>query len=66
MIFTNLRGEFHIFKGVQIGDQVIELKDKADFIPAVPGKLVIVVQTDIFTAYRHVSGGGTVHPSQDI
>ena len=35
VVFTDFNGDLHVFKGCQIGHQVIELEHKAHIVPAI-------------------------------
>ena len=65
-ILTDLAGQLHVLQHRQIGHQVVELKDKADALPAVLRKLTLVEAGDLPAVDRHPAGGGGVHAAQDV
>ena len=66
MILADLHRQLHILQSRQVGNQVIELENKADVIPAVGGELLFVIAGDVLPIQPHVALAHGIHAAQDV
>ena len=65
-IGANLCRELNVFKRRQVGDQIVELEDKADVGAAVFHELRLVSRAHVAPVHRYGAGGYRVHTAQDV
>ena len=65
-IGANLRRKLDIFERRQVGDQIVELEDKADVGTAVFHELRLVGGAHVAPVHRHSAGGYRIHATQDV
>ena len=65
-IGADLRRELDVFERRQVGDQIVELEDKADVGAAVFHELLLVSRTHVAPVHRYGAGGYRVHTAQDV
>ena len=61
-----LRCQFHIFQRSEVLDQIVELENKADLVPAVFCELFSVVGGDFFSVEKDGAGGERIHSSENV
>ena len=65
-IGANLRRELDVFERRQVGDQIVELEDKADVGAAVLHELRLVGSAHVTPVHRHGAGGRRIHAAQNV
>ena len=65
-IGANLRRKLDIFERRQVGDQIVELEDKANVGAAVFHELRLVGGAHVAPVHRHSAGGYRIHAAQDV
>ena len=65
-IRADLRRKLNIFERRQVGDQIVELEDKADVGAAVFHELRLVSGAHIAPVHRHGAGSRRIHAAQNV
>ena len=65
-IGANLCRELDVFERRQVGDQIVELEDKADVGAAVFHELRLVSGAHIAPVHRYGAGGRRIHAAQNV
>ena len=63
---SNLGDQPHIFAGRQAGNEIVELKDKADMVAAITGQLGIVKVGQLLIAIKYRPLAGRIESAKDI
>ena len=66
MVFADFNGNLHIFKGCQIGHQIIELKHKAHIAATVQCQVTFAVCGNVVAVKHDFSVGYGVHAAEQI
>ena len=65
-IGANLCRELDVFERRQVGDQIVELEDKADVGASVFHELRLVSRAHVAPVHRHGAGSRRIHAAQDV
>ena len=65
-VFAELGGDFDVFERREIRDQVVELEDKPDVMPAVVDQPAVIERRDFRTIHKDTSRRDGVHPAKQV
>jgi hypothetical protein len=65
-VFAELGSDFDVFKRREIRDQVVELEDKPDVMPAVVDQPAVTERRDLGTVHKDTAGRDGVHPAKQV
>ena len=63
---AHLRRKLDVFKGGEVGHQVVELEDEADVGAAVFNKVRLACMGNVASVHHQLAGGRGIHASQDV